>query len=76
MEFLEGKTLFERLQEGPLTNEELVKYSIQIVDALDKAHKQGLVHRDLKPSNVMLTKEGATSSWILDWLNYKGQSRA
>ncbi len=59
MEFLEGKTLFERLQEGPLTNDELIKYSLQIVDALDKAHKQGLIHRDLKPSNVMLTKEGA-----------------
>jgi len=59
MEYLEGSTLSERLQEGPLTNDELIKYSLQIVDALDKAHKQGLIHRDLKPANVMLTKEGA-----------------
>lgn len=59
MEYLEGRTLSERILEGPLTNDELVKYSLQIVDALDKAHKQGLIHRDLKPANVMLTKEGA-----------------
>jgi len=59
MEFLEGQTLYEKLQSGPLANEELIKYSLQIVDALDKAHKQGLVHRDLKPSNVMITKDGA-----------------
>jgi len=59
MEYLEGQTLYEKLQSGPLTNEDLIKYSLQIVDALDKAHKQGLVHRDLKPSNVMITKDGA-----------------
>jgi serine/threonine protein kinase len=59
MEYLEGQTLSEKILEGPLTNDELIEYSLQIVDALDKAHKQGLVHRDLKPANVMLTKEGA-----------------
>ncbi|MDF1543835.1 MAG: protein kinase [bacterium] len=59
MEFLEGQTLSERILEGPLSNDQMVEYSLQIVDALDKAHKQGLVHRDLKPANVMLTKEGA-----------------
>ncbi|MGR9052821.1 MAG: serine/threonine protein kinase, partial [Gammaproteobacteria bacterium] len=59
MEYLEGQTLSERIAHGPLSNDELTKYSLQIVDALDKAHKQGLIHRDLKPANVMLTKDGA-----------------
>ncbi len=59
MEYIEGETLSDRLTKGPLPNEELLTVAIQIADALDKAHKQGLVHRDLKPGNVMLTKEGA-----------------
>lgn len=59
MEYLEGQTLADKITEGPLSSEDVVKYSLQIVDALDKAHKKGLVHRDLKPSNVMLTKDGA-----------------
>ncbi len=59
MEFIEGETLSDRLAKGPLPSEELLTVAIQIADALDKAHKQGLVHRDLKPGNVMLTKEGA-----------------
>ncbi len=59
MEYIEGETLSDRLAEGPLPSEELLTVAIQIADALDKAHKQGLVHRDLKPGNVMLTKEGA-----------------
>lgn len=59
MEYLEGETLSERLKRGPLTTEELFQYGAQIADALDKAHRQGLVHRDLKPANVMITKTGA-----------------
>ena len=41
---------------GPLPPAELLKFGIQIADALDKAHRQSLVHRDLKPANIMLTK--------------------
>ncbi len=59
MEYLEGETLAERLRKGPLPIEELFAFAIQIADALDKAHKIGLVHRDLKPSNIMLTRAGA-----------------
>jgi len=59
MEFLEGETLAKRLERGPLPGPELLRIGIGIADALDKAHRQGVIHRDLKPANVMLTKAGA-----------------
>src|SRR5216110_1780767 len=59
MEYLEGETLADRLNKGPLAAEQLLRYGIEIADALHKAHRQGIVHRDLKPGNVMLTKSGA-----------------
>ena len=59
MELIEGETLGARLQRGPLPAPELLKIGIEVADALDRAHRQGLVHRDLKPGNVMLTRSGA-----------------
>src|SRR6202142_1817379 len=58
MECVEGETLGKRLEKGPLAAELVLKYGIQIADALDKAHRSGVVHRDLKPSNIMLTPTG------------------
>ena len=58
MEFLEGETLADRLGRGSLPVEQAAKYGIQIAEALDRAHRAGVVHRDLKPANVMLTKTG------------------
>ena len=58
MELLEGETLAARLAKGPLPLDQTLRYSAEIADALDKAHRQGIVHRDLKPGNVMLTKSG------------------
>ncbi len=58
MEYLEGQTLAERLLHGPLPAAETLRYAIELADALDHAHRRGLVHRDLKPGNVMLTKSG------------------
>ena len=59
MEYLEGETMAARLGRGPLPLEKVFEYGIQIADALDQAHRQGVIHRDLKPGNVMLTKSGA-----------------
>ena len=59
MEHLVGETLEARLAKGALPLEQTLQYAIQIGDALDKAHRQGVVHRDLKPGNIMLTKSGA-----------------
>src|SRR5580693_4387808 len=58
MEYIEGETLAQRLQKGPLPLQQVLQYAIEIADALDKAHRKGITHRDLKPGNVMLTKSG------------------
>src|SRR5580700_7653407 len=58
MEYLEGETLAERLEKGPLPLEQVLQYAIEIADALGKAHRKGITHRDLKPGNIMLTKSG------------------
>ena len=49
MECVEGETLAKRLEKGPLPLEQVLKYGMQIANALDKAHRNGVVHRDLKP---------------------------
>jgi Tol biopolymer transport system component len=59
MECVEGETLARRLEKGPLPLEQAIKLGMQIADALDKAHRSGVVHRDLKPGNIMLTPMGA-----------------
>jgi serine/threonine protein kinase/dipeptidyl aminopeptidase/acylaminoacyl peptidase len=59
MEYLEGETLAQRLERGPLPVDQVLRYGIEIAGALERAHKAGIVHRDLKPGNVMLTRGGA-----------------
>ncbi|HXV68171.1 MAG TPA: protein kinase [Nitrospira sp.] len=58
MELVEGETLESRLARDRLSLGKALEYAIQIADALDKAHRKGVVHRDLKPGNIMLTKSG------------------
>ena len=55
MECVEGETMAKRLEKGPLPLEQVLKLGAQVADALDKAHRSGVVHRDLKPGNIMLT---------------------
>ncbi len=59
MECVEGETLAKRLEKGALPLEQVLKFGMQIADALDKAHRSGVIHRDLKPGNIMLTPTGA-----------------
>jgi serine/threonine protein kinase/Tol biopolymer transport system component len=59
MEYLGGETLAQRLRRGPVVIADALRYSIQIADALDCAHRAGIIHRDVKPANIMLTEDGA-----------------
>ncbi|HXI02301.1 MAG TPA: serine/threonine-protein kinase, partial [Candidatus Saccharimonadales bacterium] len=58
MERIDGESLASRLGGGALPMDEVLRYGVQMADALATAHRHGIVHRDLKPGNVMLTKSG------------------
>lgn len=65
MELVEGKTLRELLNQGPLPIRKVIEMAAQVADGLTKAHEAGITHRDLKPENLMVTHEGLVK--ILDF---------
>jgi serine/threonine protein kinase len=65
MELVEGPTLADRLDVGPISLSEALEIARQIADAVETAHEQGIVHRDLKPSNIKLRPDGAVK--VLDF---------
>ncbi len=69
MELLEGETLNERIARGALSADEIVRYAVEITDALTVAHAKGIVHRDIKPANIFLVKmpNGKSQAKVLDF---------
>ncbi|MDQ1348462.1 MAG: eukaryotic-like serine/threonine-protein kinase, partial [Acidobacteriota bacterium] len=65
MELVEGPTLAERLESGPLSFTESFSFALQIAQALEEAHEKGIVHRDLKPQNIKASSEGKAK--VLDF---------
>lgn len=69
LELLDGETLEERLRRGALPLHDVLRFGIEIADALSAAHLRGIVHRDLKPGNILLTRGGTK---LLDFGLAKG----
>jgi serine/threonine protein kinase len=65
MECLEGATLKHRIEEKPMSQDQILEFGVQVADALEVAHAANIVHRDLKPANLFLTKRGQAK--ILDF---------
>jgi len=65
MDYYEGETLKDKIESGPLEEEETINIAVQIAQGLAKAHEKGIVHRDIKPANIMITDDGVVK--ILDF---------
>src|SRR6478672_2962757 len=59
MELVEGKTLADRIAQGPVPLDDALPIATQIADALEAAHERGIIHRDLKPANIKVRADGA-----------------
>jgi serine/threonine-protein kinase len=65
MEYVEGQTLRDKINERPLADDDLIELAVQVTDALDEAHRHGVTHRDIKSGNIMVSARGQAK--VLDF---------
>ncbi|MFQ5639161.1 MAG: protein kinase [bacterium] len=75
MEYIEGESLKEKIEKGPLKLDEASRIAIQVADGLHAAHEKDIVHRDIKPANIMLTKKGQAKITDFGLAKLRGRSK-
>ena len=77
MEYVEGRTLRDRIGRGEVTSplQQVIDYAIQIAEALRAAHKKGIVHRDIKSENIMITEDGRVKIMDFGLAKFKGSAK-
>jgi serine/threonine protein kinase/predicted Zn-dependent protease len=75
MEYVEGKTIKELVEEKGLSIEEILRIAIQTAEGLSKAHQKGIVHRDIKSDNIMLTRDGLAKIMDFGLAKLKGATK-
>ena len=75
MEYIEGESLRDKIESGPLKIEESLKIAIQIAEGLQEAHDKGIVHRDIKSANIMITEKGQVKIMDFGLAKLKGHTK-
>ena len=75
MAYLDGQSLADKLESGPLDINEAINVALRVAEGLKHAHKRGIVHRDIKPANIMITDEGQTKIMDFGLAKLAGKTR-